>query len=366
MAREILGSGVASRARVLHDAGVASFTALDDRDVAVIARGFALGDVVAVTAIAAGTISSNFAFDTRDHGVARRTFVRLNDGKPADIVAWEAALCAELAAAGVPTPSPLIALDGAHVLAHRGFAITAFAWCAGHHLAPAEVTPAHAGAIGAALAELHLAGLALPAERQRAGIYQFADLCRRFDGFRDQADPALTGAIATLADELAWLTAQAPVRAAATHGLIHGDLFRDNVLWEGPTTPRARLRADARQARRPVGPRLRAILDFEQAARGSLVYDLAVVLNDWCWVDGPAPALAAATLAGYQAVRPLTAADHAALPVEVRAAAARFTITRITDVYLRQVDNPDKDFRAFLARLDAYRGRALGALLSSV
>jgi len=48
----------------------------------------------------------------------------------------------------------------------------------------------------------------------------------------------------------------------------------------------------------------------------------------------------------------------------VRAAAARFTITRITDVYLARVDNPDKDFRAFLARSEAWRGPALGQLSS--
>jgi hypothetical protein len=65
-------------------------------------------------------------------------------------------------------------------------------------------------------------------------------------------------------------------------------------------------------------------------------------------------------------VRPLTPADRAALPIEVRAAAARFTLTRITDVYLARVDNPEKDFRAFLARCEAWRGPALGQLTTSV
>ena len=65
-------------------------------------------------------------------------------------------------------------------------------------------------------------------------------------------------------------------------------------------------------------------------------------------------------------MRPLTAADRAALPIEVRAAAARFTLTRITDVYLARVDNPEKDFRAFLARCEAWRGPALGQLTAAV
>lgn len=328
---------------------MARFTTLDDHDVAAIAAGFGLAGPVAARPIVGGTISSNYAFVGAD---GDRVFVRLNEGKSAEVVAWESALVAELAAAGVPTPAPRSTVDGGLVLHHRGLAVSGFAWCGGHHLAADEVEVGHGRAIGRALAELHRAGLALPPARRRAGIYQFTDLVRRFDGFRGHADAALAPAIAVLADELGWLTAQAPARAAASHGLIHGDLFRDNVLWDGG--------------------RLVAILDFEQASAGSLVYDLAVVLNDWCWrrgaadAPGPAPALAAAVLAGYQDVRPLTAADRAALPVEVRAAAARFTITRVTDIYLRQLDTPDKDFRAFLARLVAWRGPALGALLSSV
>jgi homoserine kinase type II len=267
----------------------------------------------------------------------------------------------------VPTPPPLTTVDGGLVLAHRGLAISAFPWRGGHHLAPHEVSGEHAHALGRALAELHVAGLGLPPAWRRAGIYRFEDLGRRLAGFRDRDDPALASAIAILVDEQAWLAARAPLRASVPQGLIHGDLFRDNVLWDGT--------------------RLVALLDLEQVSAGSLIYDLAVVLNDWCWLPSarnppatagfpahppedaggePAPALAAAVLAGYQAIRPLTDADRAALPVEVRAAAWRFTITRITDVYLRQLDTPDKDFRAFLARLVAWRGPSLGALLSSV
>ena len=107
-----------------------------------------------------------------------------------------------------------------------------------------------------------------------------------------------------------------------------------------------------------------AILDFEQASGGSLAYDIAVCLNDWCWDGAVRLDVAAALLAGYQRVRPLTAADREALLIEVPAAAVRFTVTRITDVYLARVDNPDKDFRAFLARCDAWRGPLLGQLSS--
>lgn len=314
---------------------MATFTTLDDDDARAIATAFALGTPRALRPIAAGTINSNFALRTERGD----WFVRVNEGKRVEDVAWEAALVVELAAAGLPTPVPLATGDGRRWLAHRGLLVNAFAWRPGQHRAPSEVTAGDAAAIGEALAGLHVIASARPRESWREGIYQFSDIVARFEGFRGSDDPALAGAIAVLADELAWLTGQAAVRAAAHHGVIHGDLFRDNVLWDGA--------------------RLVAILDFEQASRGSFVYDLAVAVLDWCWdAAQPVPLreeLASAMLAGYARRRSLDAADRAALPVELRAAAARFTITRITDVHLRQVDNPDKDFRAFLARLEYLR-----------
>jgi homoserine kinase type II len=276
-------------------------------------------------AIAAGTINSNFELVT-ERG---RWFVRVNEGKTREDVEWEGALVAALAARGLPAPVPL------PLLVHRRLLVSVFAWRDGVHRAPAQVSVADARAVGGALATMHEAGLALPASMRRVSIYDHAHLRDRFESFRASDDPALARAIAVIGAELAWLEEQAPVRAAATHGIIHGDLFRDNVLFEDGT--------------------ITAILDFEQASGGSLAYDLAVAINDWAWAGGPRPAIRDALIAGYERVRPLPAPDRAALSVELRAAATRFTITRITDVYLPGIPNPDKDFRDFLARVETWR-----------
>ncbi len=319
---------------------VALFTRLGDDELAALAAAFGLGAVRGARPIAAGTINSNFAVET-ERGP---WFVRINEGKAEADVAWEAQLVTALAAGGVVTPPPIVAGDGRPYAPLGAKWVSVFPWRAGRHLAPAEVTPEIAGAFGAALARLHLAGLELDVRWRRRSRYDHDHLIARHAGFAGSADPELTRAIAVLGEELAVASAAAALRARATQGIIHGDLFRDNVLWDAG--------------------RLAAILDFEQASGGSLAYDLAVCLNDWCWTDGPRQDLAGALLAGYQRVRPLTAADRDALPIEVRAAAARFTITRITDVYLARVDNPEKDFRAFLARCDAWRGPSLGQLTS--
>lgn len=315
------------------------FTVLGVSELAQLAGAFGLGAVHASRIIAAGTINSNFELVT-DGG---RWFGRINEGKSEADVAWEARLVGALAEAGVATPAPLVAADGRPYAPIAGKWASVFPWRAGRHLAPDEVTPELAGAFGVALAELHVAGLALPAAWRRGSIYDHDHLVGRFARFEVSVDPALARAIAVLADELSVAERALPIRRRATHGMIHGDLFRDNVLWDRG--------------------QISAILDFEQASGGSLAYDLAVCINDWCWPD---VALAGPLVAGYQRVRPLPDADRAALPVEIRAAAARFTITRITDVYLARVANPDKDFRAFLARCEAWRGPALGQLAGSI
>jgi homoserine kinase type II len=320
---------------------VGVFTPLGPAELEEVAAALALGGVRSCRAIAAGTINSNFAVET-DRG---RWFLRINEGKAEADVDWEARLVDALAAAGVPAPRPARARDGRGYVALPGARdkwVTAFPWRDGRHLAPAEVTPRAAAELGAALAALHVAGAELPIAWRRVSIYDHAHLLARYERIRSCEDPALAAAIAVLGEELATAGAAAAERSAAAHGIIHGDLFRDNVLWEG----------DA----------LVALLDFEQASGGSLAYDLAVCLNDWCWTGEPRVELAAALLEGYQARRPLSPADRAAIPIELRAAAARFTITRITDVYLAKVNQPEKDFRAFLARVEAWRGPALGRI----
>jgi len=319
---------------------VGTFTQLGEREFAELADRFGLPEVTAHAPIAAGTINSNFRI------VAGGTpyFLRVNEGKSEEDVAYEAELVRAFAAGGVPTPVPIAARDGRAYAGLGAKWVSLFGWRPGRHLGPDEISPAIARNLGAALARLHVVGAALPASWRRASIYDHAHLVERFRGFEGSTDPELARAIAILRDELAEAERQAAVRAAASRGIIHGDLFRDNVLWEGE--------------------QIVAILDFEQASGGSLAYDLAVCLNDWCYVDAPRLDLVAALLEGYRTIRALPPEDRAALLIEVRAAATRFTITRITDVYLARVPNPDKDFRAFLARVEAWRGHALGQLSS--
>lgn len=321
---------------------MATFTVLDLADAQAVAGAAGLPPATAITPIAAGTINSNFCVRCGD----ARWFVRVNEGKRDEDVAWEAELVAALAAGGVPTPVPLV-VDGARHLRYRGLLVSVFPWIDGAIRAAADVTAADAAALGQTLGAIHRVARPRWPALGRAGIYQWRDVCGRLATIAAAGRAELAAVHAELVAAVAEVDAAGPARAAATHGIIHGDLFRDNVLW----------RAD----------RVVAVLDFEQASSGSLAYDVAVAINDWCWDGALDGARAEALVAAHRAASPWAAADRAALGPELLAAAIRFTITRLTDVYLRQVDNPDKDYRAFLARVRFWRspeGTAMSTALA--
>ncbi len=323
---------------------MAQFTSLQNQDFTTICSAYQLGAVQTWRAVAAGTVNSNFAVET-DRG---RYFVRINEGKSHADVVWEAQLLAALATAGVAI-APLCETSDQRVTMPWSDGgetkyISVFPWLPGTHLAAHDVDVAAAAAIGQALAHLHLATAPLLVSLARPNRYDFAEISRRAESFAHNSAPALQLANVTIAAELQAIGAVAVLRQRAGQVIIHGDLFRDNVLWSPAGAP--------------------TLLDFEQASVGAAVYDLAVCLHDWAWsAQGVEWHLVEALLRGYHAVRPLQSSDFVALPWELRMAAVRFSVTRVTDVYLANQANSDKDFRAFLARATYWRSEAAKAQL---
>ncbi|HEY0706695.1 MAG TPA: phosphotransferase, partial [Polyangia bacterium] len=216
----------------------------------------------------------------------------------------------------------------------QGSFVSLFPFVEGRTLTRQEVGPDEAGAAGRALAELHLAGADFL--DHRPGRYEPDEIDRRLHLIAATKDDAsLSAAVAILAPALAHLrTSRAGHQPPL--GLIHGDLFIDNVLYD-----------DAR---------LTALLDFEQASWGRLVYDLAVsVLAFGFGHDDFRADVTRAFLDGYRAVRVPTAVEERAFADELRFAACRFAVTRITDVYMRRTAGAPggKDFWRYIKRLHA-------------
>jgi homoserine kinase type II len=311
---------------------MAQFRALSPADVQEILRGFNQGGYRAHDAIAVGTVNTNVRVET-DRG---KLFLRVNEGKSADDVRREADIVTYAHAHGVPTPAPFRAADGdAPYVTWNGELVSLFPWVEGRTLARAELTPAHAAAAGAALAELHVAmdGFA----DQRPGRYEPDEIDARLARVAALARPELAHAVATLAPELAQLRAERAPGVPA--GIIHGDLFVDNVMFD-------------------EGGRLAALIDFEQASWGRFVYDLAVTTLAFGFGrDDFRPEIVRALIEAYAAVRPPRRDEHAGFGAELRFAACRFAVTRITDVHLKRDAGgaPGKWFQRYLDRLTSVR-----------
>ena len=307
---------------------MAIHTLLPIEDADRIARAHGLGAARGVEGVVAGSVNSNFLLDTD----ARRVFVRIYEEQDVDGVAYEWALLAHLAEAGVPVPRRVEGTEpGALRVADKPIAV--FETIAGHEVCQAMVTEARARAVGAALASAHLAGAGF---ERRAGRFGRDDIRARLEGVAALERPELREAVATLTEALDEL--DATLDEHLPRGVVHGDLFRDNVRWEGE--------------------RILAILDWESAADGTFVFDLAVTTLAWCYGDALDRGLMAAMRSGYrESLRPLSGDEAEALPLALADAAVRFTVTRITDFHLRpDAEIVQKDWRRFYRRLLEVRG----------
>jgi homoserine kinase type II len=323
---------------------MAQFRTLSAADLQEILREFGEHGYRAHQPIAVGTVNTNVRVETG----ARTLFLRVNEGKSADDVEREARIVLHAHLHNVPTPAPLLTANGDRpYLTWRGEHVSVFPWVAGRTLARAEVTTSHAVAAGAALAGLHLAmeGFA----DHRPGRYEPDEIDARLARVAAMARPDLAGAVAVLKPELARLHAE---RAPdLPMGIIHGDLFIDNVLYDDSGA-------------------LTALLDFEQASWGRLAYDLAVTTLAFGYGrDDFRPEIVRALIDAYVAARPLTDAERAAFGAELRFVACRFAVTRITDVHLKREAGgaPGKNYQRYLDRLASVKrhltaGDALFAL----
>jgi homoserine kinase type II len=310
-----------------------------------LAEARALGEQYAVTVIslqplAAGSVNSNFRLETRERG---SLFMRVYE-EPGDAGARaELGLVRELAPLGVPTPLPLTRVDGGYTGEHRGRPVGMYPWVAGEILCQARVTPSAAQKLGSALARLHQSSSRLSSIP--SGRFDTRSLFTRLDHIERSSSTFADQARAIrrrIEDE------QARVSPKTPRGIIHGDLFRDNVLWQDGE--------------------IAALIDFESASAGTFVYDLMVCVHAWCYGDEFRIELVRALFAGSESVRPLSAEEVDALSVEGALAALRFATTRITDYAMRAApgERPGRDYERFLARLAALDAGALSEVFAPI
>jgi homoserine kinase type II len=262
------------------------------------------GTLAELTPIASGIENTNY-FVTTERG---RYVLTLYERLPASELPFYLNLMAHLSRSGCEVPAPVPDRTGALFSFLNGKPASLVERVDG---VPVEAPDAmHCAKVGAALARLHLASQTYrPRLTNRRGPAWWRTAARA-------VKPHLTPSQAALLDaEIKFQTGFG--RGKLPKGAIHGDLFCDNVLFDGE--------------------RVAGIIDFGFAATDFYAYDLAITVNDWCVdADGAPldPSLLTALVQEYHAIRPMSDDEREAWPSLLRAAALRFWLSRLYDLHL--------------------------------
>jgi homoserine kinase type II len=283
---------------------MAVYTDVAAEDLAAFLSAYDLGDLLAYKGIAEGVENSNFLLHTsRGYFILTLYEKRVAAGD----LPFFLGLMEHLAARGLTCPQPVKNRTGATLgrLAGRPAAIVTFLdgmWIR-------RPSAAHCAGLGHALAELHLAGADF--SMRRANALSVEGWGALFHSAQARADGVQAGLADAISAELDLLAARWP--RDLPQGVIHADLFPDNVFF--------------------LGERLSGLIDFYFACTDTLAYDVAICLNAWCFEADHSYNVTKgrALLAAYAAKRPLSATELDALPLLARGAAMRFLLTRLVD-----------------------------------
>jgi homoserine kinase type II len=283
---------------------MAVYTDIAEGELGAFLKHYPVGDLLSYKGIAEGSENSNFLLHTSAGAYILTLYEKRVDRSD---LPFFLGLMEHLAKKGISCPLPVHRRDGAVIgeLAGRPAAVITFL----EGMWMRRPTAMHCREVGKALAALHLAGADFPLSRPNAlAIDGWRQL---WDGSRDRADEVEEGLAREVDADFELLARDWPVSLPT--GVIHADLFPDNVFF--------------------LGDRLSGLIDFYFACNDFYAYDIATCLNAWCFEKDHAFNLTKGTalLAGYQSERPLSEAERLALPVLARGSALRFMLTRLYD-----------------------------------
>lgn len=262
----------------------------------------AVGAVKELRGIASGITNTNYFVITENS----RFVLTLFEHNSAEELPYFLNLMAHLAKQGVPCPRPVVNVDGHYLGELNGKPASLVSCLRGASLE--QPSADHCREVGHFLAAMHQAGQSYPATMQNPrGPHWWATTAAKVLPKLSSSEQAL------LEEELAY---QARYRDMdLPRGVIHADLFRDNVLFDGD--------------------KLGGAIDFYYACNDALAYDLAITVNDWCvHEDGSLDFDRQDSMLGaYESVRPLTTEERLAWPVLIRAGALRFWLSRLHDFH---------------------------------
>ncbi|GGE34721.1 homoserine kinase [Agaricicola taiwanensis] len=283
---------------------MAVYTEVSDDELARFIVPYGIGEVLSYKGIAEGVENSNFLLRTTEGTFILTLYEKRVNA--ADLPFF-LGLMEHLAARGITCPLPVknTAGEALGTLCGRPAAIITF--LEGMWTRRPQVV--HCAELGRALAGFHAAGQDFPLKRANAlSVSGWRPLAEQAGS---RADDVMPGLAREIVDELDFIEQAWP--HGLPQGVIHADLFPDNVFF--------------------LGQKLSGLIDFYFACNDTLAYDLAICLNAWCFEPDGAfnTTKARALLSAYHAARPLSEAECQALPLLLRGSALRFLLTRLVD-----------------------------------
>jgi len=283
---------------------VAVYTDVSDEELEALIASYDIGEVLSFKGIAEGVENTNYFLHTSKASFILTLYEkRVNEQE----LPFFLNLMEYLAARGLNRPQPVLDRRGEKLARIAGRPATIVTFLDG--IAIRRPQAKHCHSLGAALAQLHLAGEGFP--MQRANNLSLGGWPPLFAAAKEGADGVALGLVRRIEEELAFLQKTWPDDLPT--GIIHADLFTDNVFF--------------------IGDRVSGLIDFYFACTDSLAYDLAICLNAWCFEPDGSFNLTKgqALIAGYQSLRPLDSKEIVALPILCRGSALRFMLTRLVD-----------------------------------
>jgi homoserine kinase type II len=283
---------------------MAVYTEVSDEELARFIAGYGLGSLLSAKGIAEGVENTNYLIHTTSGTFILTIYEKRVD--PRDLPFF-LGLMEHLSAKGVTCPLPVRDTKGRilNEIAGRHAALITFL----EGMWPKRPKVEHCLELGKALARMHIAGADFKQQRANAlGVKGWRPLFEKFAPRAEEILPGLRGLIDT---ELKFLEENWP--KDLPEGIIHADLFPDNVFF--------------------IGDKLSGLIDFYFACNDALAYDIAVSLNAWCFEANFEfnATKGRALLKGYDGVRRLSDAERRAMPILARGAAMRFLLTRSYD-----------------------------------